>query len=154
MTKDLIVAVDVANVLFSNAASKARVKNFYLLHDAIKKRLPLAKIIAIVDASIRYKVDDKDVYEQLIIKENIIQAPAGEPADYYLIQYALIRRNCIIITQDQFKEYEINAELRKRLIPVVFIDDEVFFSKKLDNFLQSSKSSCYFYSNIVSTLVV
>ena len=44
----------------------------------------LPKYYTIADARTHHIIDEKDKYELLIIEDQIIQAPPGEKADYYI----------------------------------------------------------------------
>jgi hypothetical protein len=138
MKYDIItVIVDTLNILYQSASGKPRVQTFQLVKQAITARLPGATIFFLADASTRHKIDDKDTYEKICKTEGIIQTPAGEQADDYLIAYAEKKPFCLIISCDRFRDHTIGEGLFRRIIPAVIIGEDVIFSKKLDNVLQS-----------------
>ena len=55
-----------------------------------------------------------------------------------MIKYAENKENCYIITNDAFRDYNINDGLKQRIIPVCIIENEVIFSQKLEKFLSNN----------------
>nr|MDO8111553.1 hypothetical protein [Candidatus Sigynarchaeota archaeon] len=136
-----IIVVDTLNILFQNSGRKARVQNFTIIKQAIARKFPGATIYFLADASTRHKIDDVKAYEALCANGDIIQTPAGEPADYYLITYASSKPECLIISCDAFRDHDISASLRRRVIPAVIIGTDVIFSPKLETCLCNKEES-------------
>lgn len=141
MSSKITIIVDTSNILFQNASGKAKVNNYYLLKQALEKEFPGALIYYLTDASTRYKVDDKEAYERICATGEIIQTPAGETADHYLLLFARETPNCVIISCDRFKDHAISKGLLNRVIPVVIIGTKVIFSKKLELFIKGIKDN-------------
>jgi hypothetical protein len=129
---ETIIVVDLLNIMYLNTPGKARVSTFHLLKDALSRKFPGRPIYYLADASARHKVDDKNAYDLICAKEGIVQTPAGEQADDYLLAYARSKPGCLIISCDRFRDHGVSSELQHRIIPVVIIGDEVLFSPKLD----------------------
>ena len=92
--------------------------------------------MGIADPSAPYSIDQEEKYRLLINEGDVIQVGSGEEADYYMIAYARNKPYCFIITNDGFKDHKIHDNLKKRVIPVCIINDEVIFSKKLNEHLK------------------
>ncbi|MHA1269738.1 MAG: hypothetical protein ACTSPY_08105 [Candidatus Helarchaeota archaeon] len=139
MKSEIIILIDLLNVLLSNKTNyKGKLKYYFLMKEKLRKTIQNAKIIPVIDASGVYRVDDKQKFETIRKEDGIVQTPAGEVADYYLLEYGRINPKCLIISCDTFKNYSIDESLRRRIIPFVIIDDVVIFSLKLKNFLEQS----------------
>ena len=52
-----------------------------------------------------------------------------------MIKFAENKPDCCIVTNDGFKNHEFNENLKDRIIRVSIINNEVIFSKSLNNFL-------------------
>ncbi len=135
MSNDIIVVVDISNILYPNEDGQAKLKNFHLVKEALKKRVPTASIISLADANTRHRVDAKAEYERLIKEGQIVQTPAGEQADHYILKFASTKDRCVVISCDRYQEYHVPEDLRQRVVPVLIVAGEVIFSPKLDKFL-------------------
>jgi len=141
LEKTPTIIVDTSNILFQNTSRIARVNNYYLLKQALEKKLPDAVIYYLTDASTRYKVDDKKAFERICAAGEIIQTPAGEPADHYLLTFAEMTPDCLIISCDRFKDHKIIKDLSDRVIPAIIIGSKVIFSIRLDAFCKDKKTT-------------
>jgi len=132
--------IDFLNIAFLNRyRNKARLVIFNLVKKKIRDLYPFSKILGVADPSTPYKIDNRYKYEKLKQNQIISQVGPGEKADYYLLEYAKNHPNCFIISNDAFKEYDIKEQLRKRIIPVGIINNEVIFSQKLYAYLQDEE---------------
>lgn len=123
--------LDVSNIVHENHTHNlARLVNYRKLKSELKKYK--VNIIPIADARTRHYIDEKHEFERLIKIDNIIQAPSGEKADYYILEYARRHPKALIISNDRFREYKYGPEIRNRFIPYKIIKFEVYFSPKLD----------------------
>lgn len=127
--------MDLTNILHQGNGKKAKLTNFRLLKEALFKEYPESDVYYLADASTRHKIDDRTGYDRLCDSGCIIQTPAGEQADHYIITYASRIKNSIVISCDRFKDYSISDKLSLRIVPVVIIGDQVIFSKKITEFL-------------------
>ncbi|MFP4344574.1 MAG: NYN domain-containing protein, partial [Anaerolineales bacterium] len=60
--------------------------------------------IIIVDASLRYEVDDPEQLEGLFDKQKVRQAPAETDADYFVLQMAQ-EVNAPVVSNDTYDRY-------------------------------------------------
>jgi len=99
-----MIIVDITNILNldKNKEQRLRVKNIIEIQRAVYS-LGYTPIM-IADASMRYHMDDQDLYDELIADRIIIQSPAGTKADEYILEVAKAE-NSKFITNDRFKEY-------------------------------------------------
>jgi len=66
----------------------------------------------------------------LISARKIIQAPAGKPADIFILKYAKLR-DCYILSNDLFRDYKLDFGeewIREKRVTFVFIDDTFIFT--------------------------
>ena len=134
--EDLIFLIDLLNIaLINRDRNKAKIENFELVKNILQDKYIGCKVIGIADPSAPYKINNKSIYENYVRKGIISQVGPGEKADYYVIRYAKNHPNCLIISNDAFREYDIRKELKNRIIPVTIINNEVIFSKKLVDYL-------------------
>jgi len=100
--------IDGANIcgMEFNSRIKFRIKNLLLV---IEKLTTLGahkeNIIIICDATLRHKIDDPNKYYRLKKQGIILESPAGIKADKFILNYCLSHSNCLIISNDLFKEY-------------------------------------------------
>jgi len=145
MVKDvqqkLSIVVDLSNILYQGNGSKAKMANFRLVRQALDKEYPSASIFYLADANTRHKIDERAAYDDLCNDGTIIQTPAGEQADHYLLAYAARILNCVVISCDRFKDHHIADDLSRRIVPVVIIGDQVIFSRKLTEFVAPAHGS-------------
>jgi hypothetical protein len=103
-TSNKLMIVDITNILNldKDQNHELKFKNILKVHRAV---FSLGyEPVMIADASMRYHVDDKNLYEELINNGKIIQSPAGIKADEYILEVAK-SENCKFLTNDKFEEY-------------------------------------------------
>lgn len=136
---DSVFLIDFLNIAYlSKENGNPRLSNYEKVRDKLKSINPKAKVLAIADPHAYKRINYQEKYEALIDKGEIIQVGSGEEADYYMIQYAKPYQNCCIISNDSFKDHNLNRDIKKRIIPVCIINNEVIFSKKLKEFPKNS----------------
>jgi len=139
--KKLICILDFSNIAHENYDYKtAKINNYVLVKNEIKSIFPDAEIIPIADARTRHVIDNIYKYEGLRKRDRIIQAPAGETADYYIISFAEKSDNSLIFSNDLFRDYKLKNELKKKLIHYKIIEGIVIFSSKLKKFVFNYKN--------------
>jgi hypothetical protein len=141
MNRQPSIVVDVANIMFQGKGKRAKLANFLLVRCALEAECPGASIFYLADASTRYKVDDKDAFEELCEAGVILQTPAGEQADHYLLSYAERIPDCIVVSCDRFKEYELTEDMRGRIVPALIIGTQVIFSHKFTDIITTNRVS-------------
>jgi hypothetical protein len=98
--------------------------------DALKKK-GFIEFIVIVDASLRHKIEDERIYNELMKDGLIKQSPAKTSADKFIIEYAK-EKNAIIISNDTFSDWKkedawVKLNIDKYRIPFMIIDGVVKF---------------------------
>lgn len=136
------VIFDTSNILHENSSYlKAIYNNYLLVRDAINNLVPNVQIISIADPKTRHKIDQYRAYELLCRSGEIIQAPYGEKADYYILEYLKSTHNSVVISNDAFRNYNLSKSKYARIIPYKIILGKVIFSEKLFKIL---------YKNVVN----
>ena len=125
-----VAVIDASNVVLHGPKVKKNVGRIENLLIAMKKLQDRGfKVIAIADASLRHKVDKPEILEKLIEKGKVYQAPAGTPADYFLLSIA-DREYGIVISNDVFKEWKDLFPWVKdkyRVIRYMIVGNEIYF---------------------------
>ena len=89
---------------------------------------PDLKIIPIADASLRYKVADIDILLKYENTGKLFFAPARTKADFFILKFAQLHPDAVIISNDQYKEFNGPFEqVKQRRVPFMIIEDEAFF---------------------------
>lgn len=117
--------VDGANVAFIDQTSsgKLKVENLTAVRDTL--RAMGFDLMIIVDASMRYAIDDPQQFERLIDDEDVRQAPAGTDADYFVLAFAE-ERNAYVVSNDEFEDYrERFSWIEDRRIPLMIVNGDV-----------------------------
>ena len=101
--KELLL-VDITNILNMDKDENNNIKvdNIQKVSDAVVSKGYTSRMIA--DASMRHRVDDDDIYAEMIEDKIIIQAPSAVKADEYILEVARVE-NCKFLTNDRFEEY-------------------------------------------------
>jgi len=125
------VIIDGSNVALyglKNSEKKKGVLNNIL--EVIKKlkELKASEIIIICDANIRYIIDEKDKFNQMVANKTLILSPSGIKADIFILDYAR-EKNCLIVSNDKFREYRDNEWISKNIdnitLGFIFVGDDV-----------------------------
>lgn len=100
--------IDGANIcgMDINNRKKFRIKNLLMVIETLTTfGAHKENIIVICDASLRHNIDDPSKYYRLKKQGIILESPAGIKADKFILNYCLSHRNCLIISNDLFREY-------------------------------------------------
>jgi hypothetical protein len=122
--------IDGANVILSEKDDfgRGRVSNIYELRNKLKS-YGLSNFKILCDSSLKYKVDQKDLFEAMIENKEIFEMPAERDADLFILKYAK-RKNGFIITNDRYKDYYKQfgkSWIKERRITFALIDGEILF---------------------------
>ena len=120
-----MVVIDGANVAYEerSAGGKPKLSNLLKVRSELEERGQEAVII--VDASLKYDIDDADQLEKLIRSQQVRQVPAGTDADYFIIQFAH-ELDADIVTNDRYKDYaEQYPWVQERRLPYMIVKGEV-----------------------------
>lgn len=119
------IVVDGANVAWSEQTSdrKPRVANIVAMRQALEEEG--YDPIIIIDASLRYDVDDPDQLEGLIDGQHVRQSPAGTEADYFILMTAE-QQKANIVSNDTFEKYKDDYDwIWDRRVPYMIVEGEV-----------------------------
>ena len=119
------IVVDGANVAWSEQTSdrKPKVSNIVAMRKALEDSG--YDPIIIIDASLRYDVDDPDQLEALIDGQKVRQSPAGTEADYFVLMTAEQQKS-EFVTNDTYEKYSDDYDwIWDRRIPYMIVEGEV-----------------------------
>ncbi len=120
-----VVVIDGANVAYEerSAGGKPKLSNLLKVRGELEERGFEAVIL--VDASLKYDIDDQEQLEQLIQSQQVRQVPAGTDADYFIIQFA-DQLDAVIVTNDRYKDYASQYPwIPERRLPYMIVKGEV-----------------------------
>jgi hypothetical protein len=110
-SKDIIV-IDGSNVAWNEGdrkkGDKPIAQNIMLVIDELHE-MKFNKIVVIVDANLKYEIDDKKVLNQIKKLCTYEEVPANTDADEFIITYAK-KKNAKIITRDKFNDIKQKDE--------------------------------------------
>ena len=122
--KDVVV-IDGANVAYEerSGGGKPKLSNLLKVRRELEQR-GLAPVI-IIDASLKYDIDDQEQIEALIRSQQIRQVPAGTDADFFILEVAN-QHDARIVTNDQYKDYLAQYPwIPERRLPYMIVLGEV-----------------------------
>ena len=119
------VVIDGANVAYEERSAGGKPK----LSNLLKVRRELEEsgreAVIIVDASLKYDIDDQEQLEKLIQSQQVRQVPAGTDADYFIIQFAH-GLDALVVTNDRYRDYaEQYPWITERRLPYMIVKGEV-----------------------------
>jgi hypothetical protein len=120
-----VVVIDGANVAYEEKSAGGRPK----LSNLLKVRRELEdrgfEAIILVDASLKYDIDDQTQLESLIRTQQVRQVPAGTDADFFIIELAE-QLDARIVTNDRYKDYaDRHPWISERRLPYMIVKGEV-----------------------------
>ena len=119
------VVIDGANVAYEerSAGGKPKLSNLLKVRREMEERGFEAVIL--VDASLKYDIDDPEQLEALIRAQHVRQVPAGTDADYFIIQFA-DQLDAVVVTNDRYRDYaEQYPWIPERRLPYMIVKGEV-----------------------------
>jgi Zc3h12a-like Ribonuclease NYN domain len=120
-----VVIIDGANVAYEerSAGGKPKLSNLLKVRRELEERGLEAVIL--VDASLKYDIDDQTQLETLIRSQQVRQVPAGTDADYFIIQLA-DQFDARVVTNDRYRDYlEQYPWITGRRLPYMIVKGEV-----------------------------
>ena len=120
-----VVIIDGANVAYEerSAGGKPKLANLLRVRGELDGRG--FEAVNIVDASLKYDIDDQSQLETLIRSQQVRQVPAGTDADYFIIQLAE-QFKARVVTNDRYKDYlEQYPWITDRRLPYMIVKGEV-----------------------------
>src|SRR3954471_4839496 len=127
-----VVIIDGANVAHEegSAGGKPKLSNLLNVRNELEERGFEAVII--VDASLKYDIDDQSQLETLIQSQQVRQVPAGTDADYFIIQLAE-QFDARVVTNDRYRDYlEQYPWITDRRLPYMIVEGEVVLYEEED----------------------
>lgn len=132
-TERRLAVVDGNNVAYDepNRERDPKVANILRMHDALA-RLGY-RPLTIVDATLRHEVDRPEELEKLLNDGAIRQAPAGTPADFFVLETAQ-REDGIVISNDIYRQWRHDRPwVAHRRVPFMIVDGQVeLYLKDMD----------------------
>jgi hypothetical protein len=122
--KELVV-IDGANVAYEekSAGGKPKLANLLKVKREMEERG--FDTVIIVDASLKYDIDDQTQMQALIESQHIRQVPAGTDADFFILDIA-DQHGARIITNDQYRDYRDRYPwIQDRRLPYMIVKGEV-----------------------------
>ena len=119
------VVIDGANVAYEerSAGGKPKLSNLLKVRRELEERG--CEAVIIVDASLKYDIDDQEQLETLIQSQQIRQVPAGTDADFFIIQFAH-ELDALMVTNDRYRDYaERFPWIPERRLPYMIVKGEV-----------------------------
>jgi hypothetical protein len=120
-----MVVIDGANVAYEerSAGGKPKLSNLLKVRRELEERGLEAVII--IDASLKYDIDDQEQLETLIQSQQVRQVPAGTDADFFIIQFA-DQLDALMVTNDRYRDYaERFPWIPERRLPYMIVKGEV-----------------------------
>ncbi|HEV2861238.1 MAG TPA: hypothetical protein VGX48_09545 [Pyrinomonadaceae bacterium] len=122
--KELVV-IDGANVAYEekSAGGKPKLANLLKVKREMEERG--FDTVIIVDASLKYDIDDQTQMTALIESQHIRQVPAGTDADFFILDIA-DQHGARIVTNDQYRDYRDRYPwIQDRRLPYMIVKGEV-----------------------------
>ena len=119
------VVIDGANVAYEerSAGGKPKLSNLLKVRRELEERG--FEPVIIVDASLKYDIDDQEQLETLIQSQQVRQVPAGTDADFFIIQFAH-ELDALMVTNDRYKDYADRYPwIPERRLPYMIVKGEV-----------------------------
>lgn len=130
MASARVTVIDGSNVAHLEKTKKGQPKVSNLI--AVRRALEDQGLrpIIIVDASLRHLVDDPDQLEALVNHQDVLQAPAGTDADYFVLKTADEMKG-LVISNDRYQPYrEAYPWLDQRRISLMIVEGNVMLYEK------------------------
>jgi hypothetical protein len=120
-----LILIDGSNVAWEAQTpdGKPRVSNIVAVKQTLQE-IGFAPLI-IVDASLKHHVDDPDQLEGLFSSGQVLQAPSGTVADYFLLRTAE-EREAQVVSNDEFEQYRSEfGWIKRRRVPFMIVNGSV-----------------------------
>ena len=117
--------VDGANVAYEEKGDdgKPRVSNIVAVRRALEE--DGLEPIVVIDASLKYEVDDPARLEEMIESQDVRQVPAGTDADFFIIEIAE-QHGARVVTNDRYRDYQKrHPSIAERRLPYMIVKGEV-----------------------------
>ena len=93
------------------------------------------KPYVVVSAALRHRIDQPIELVEFLKQDDVAEAPAERPDDFFVIQLAF-KREAFIVSNDRFKDWkkanpDLADEIENRRVALTFIEEEPQFDHKL-----------------------
>ncbi|HEX8285370.1 MAG TPA: hypothetical protein VF588_18590 [Pyrinomonadaceae bacterium] len=120
-----MVVIDGANVAYEERSAGGKPKFSNLLKVRRELEEKGFEAVILVDASLKYDIDDQEQLENLIRSQQVRQVPAGTDADFFIIQFSQ-ELDALIVTNDRYKDYADQYPwVQERRLPYMIVKGEV-----------------------------
>ncbi len=120
-----MVVIDGANVAYEERSAGGKPKFSNLLKVRRELEEKGFEPVILVDASLKYDIDDQEQLENLIRSQQVRQVPAGTDADFFIIQFSQ-ELDALIVTNDRYKDYADQYPwVSERRLPYMIVKGEV-----------------------------
>ncbi len=120
-----MVVIDGANVAYEERSAGGKPKFSNLLRVRRELEEKGFEAVILVDASLKYDIDDQEQLENLIRSQQVRQVPAGTDADFFIIQFSQ-ELDALIVTNDRYKDYADQYPwVNERRLPYMIVKGEV-----------------------------
>ena len=119
------VVIDGANVAYEekSGGGKPKLSNLLKVQRELEERG--FDTVIVIDASLKYDIDDQQQLEKLIESQQVRQVPAGTDADFFILEIANTC-NARIVTNDQYRDYKDRYPwIPERRLPYMIVNGEV-----------------------------
>lgn len=136
---DKFVVIDGSNVAWGHGSKKMGDKpsaqNIRLVAESLKDK-GFKEIVAIVGASLRHSIEDKQIFNELKKEGILLEAPAETDADSFIIKYTK-RKNAFVVSNDAFRDWKekdswIDENIDRLRIRFLIKGKDVIFYEDLD----------------------
>ena len=103
---DSTLIIDGANIAFETKTNEnnAKIENLIILKQKLEEN-DIFDFKVICDRSLHYRIDDPQIFDDLIELDNrFIECPGGSQADSFILQCAN-KLNGLIVSNDNFRDY-------------------------------------------------
>ena len=98
---DVVLIIDGNNVVF-NERKELQLKRLLVLRKDIKL---IGKCFVVVSHSLKYRIDNQEELEKLLLRDDFIETPNGVENDLYILEMAR-KLNAYIVSNDKFRQYK------------------------------------------------
>ena len=125
--------IDGNNISYGDYEDTPKLRNIICVYEKLEELG--VKPYVVVSAALRHKIDDPLGLVEFLKKDDVAEAPADRPDDFFVIQLAM-RREAFIVSNDRFNDWkkanpELAKEIETRRVALTFIEDEPQFDHKL-----------------------
>jgi len=98
----------------------------------------IVKGTIVVGAKLRYKVNNRWDYEEMIKRGFVKQVPAGYEADMFILEYAKRHPKAFVVSKDLFRDYKnTSLKIEKKRVWGFMIIQRDFLVPDLDTMVQT-----------------